>query len=247
MRECERLADEAIRIAMQERDAEVAYHAAACAGRARLARAEPESALDHFREALELAKEYLHPRWLAPAHHDVFLAAREAGLELCAKRQAATAADLYRDFDTDVSPGLLALLADAAQMEADHFPDSLERARIAQDAWQRVTPAPRLPLYAFNARAQTMRAAAVLGEDYVSAVEAFERAEVSLPDGEHVARTLVYTAQSAMLANDFSRALDCAQRAQALAESRDEGWIAKFAMNVRADALAERRAPRPMN
>lgn len=69
-------------LAVDADDGETAYHAYACLGFMRLWRAEYDLSYVQYREALRVAEGYNLTRWIAPAHHDCFIAGSEAGYKL---------------------------------------------------------------------------------------------------------------------------------------------------------------------
>lgn len=76
---CVEYASAAHYLAVEDGDGEVAYHARACVGRMHLWRAEYDLAHVQYRDALREVEGYGLKQWLAPAFHDCFIAAHEAG------------------------------------------------------------------------------------------------------------------------------------------------------------------------
>lgn len=240
---CVERAYHAVSLADQDREPEAAYHACACVGRLYLSRDEAKDAYWWFRVALGQAQANGLTRWEANAHHDVYLAAREAGESHPRRTWGARAFAMYREVSHQHT-GITGLLADFSAEMLDAAPTDADRISHAYQAWRAVPASMPQPRYHLAADANVMRASALMRnrKRYEDAAQALERTLESLPHHEHAARTLTDAARAATVAHDFPRAARLAERAVAISESRGEGRVCQRATEVLVSALAERVA-----
>jgi len=243
VRECERLATECVRVAEACSDALAGFHACTSVGLLRMSRAEPEEAIPYFAGALDLAESARLVRWIGPANHNCFVAARDARNLNVGRKYAWHGLQVYEDRRDWHGAALLA--ADVQDGRLEYRP-SLEAASAALASWRSAclhyACTPRLRAIAC---ANAMSAAALLGCDRVfrDSAAGFRNARCEAreaQEGEDLGKCLVIVALAYCRVGNFPQAAAAAADALTVAHNRGEERVAQKACDARLDALAER-------
>lgn len=237
---CLRLSTSAASKAGDEGDWSTAFWAMLAPAAMHMGRAEPEDALGHYRNALDVALEHGLCKLLGESYHGLYLAARDCRNDPQSRRYRATSFELYRDTNSR-NPRLVALMADWAEEAFDLNPCP-ETAADALQHWRACPTSLPGPKERMLAACNLVVASAWLNlrPRYREGLSALESAFGELPDHEYAAVALAHASTGAARMKDYPRAASLAERALRIAVERQEGIPEMRAREALSVALADR-------
>lgn len=241
---CIEFAQSAHFLALESGDYETAYHAHACVGRMYLWRAEYDLSYVQYREALRVVEGYDLKQWIAPASHDCFISAHEAGYRPEGDTHADPCLDGWRlpgartwAFVHDVFRALVR--GNPTRQARVHAADVLRQSAISA-SWCIHQPPPGSPWYAtyqpkferVTVYATMAHACGLMVRDgglaevhLTKALNFFDMAADELGSDEGHALNLIDAAQGAYAGGKHTLALEYLRRSLVVSNRRGEGRV----------------------